>query len=48
MAASEWYRQNARKVASLIKEYVGIANEKNDDNGKFVVLKTPVRLNLVK
>ncbi len=39
---------DARKVASLIKEYVGIANEKNDDNGKFVVLQNPVRLNLVK
>ena len=39
---------DARKVASLIKEYVGVANEKNDDNGKFVVLRTPVRLNLVK
>jgi hypothetical protein len=39
---------DARKVASLIKEYVGIANEKNDENGKFVVLRNPVRLNLVK
>lgn len=39
---------DARKVAALIKEYVGIANEKNDDNGKFVVLQNPVRLNLVK
>ncbi len=39
---------DARKVASLIKEYVGVASEKNDDNGKFVVLRNPVRLNLVK
>ncbi len=39
---------DARKVASLIKEYVGVANEKTDDNGKFVVLQAPVRLNLVK
>jgi hypothetical protein len=39
---------DARKVASLIKEYVGISSEKNDDNGKFVVLRNPVRLNLVK
>ena len=39
---------DARKVASLIKEYVGIASEKNDENGKFVVLRNPVRLNLVK
>ena len=39
---------DARKVASLIKEYVGISSEKNDDNGKFIVLRNPVRLNLVK
>ena len=40
--------EDARKVASLIKEYVGIADEKANENGKFVVLRAPVRLNLVK
>ncbi len=40
--------EDARKVASLIKEYVGVADQKTNDNGKFVVLRAPVRLNLVK
>jgi len=40
--------EDARKVALLIKEYVGIADQKTNDNGKFVVLQAPVRLNLVK
>ncbi len=39
---------DARKVALLIKEYVGIADQKMNENGKFVVLRAPVRLNLVK
>jgi len=39
---------DARQVASLIKEQVGIAEERNSQNGKYVILKSPVRLNLVK
>jgi hypothetical protein len=40
--------EDARKVAALIKEYVGTADQKTNENGKFVVLRAPVRLNLVK
>ena len=39
---------DARKVASLIKDHVGIAEERTSENGKYVILKSPVRLNLVK
>ncbi len=39
---------DARKVADLIKEHVGIAEERTSENGKYVILKSPVRLNLVK
>jgi lipoprotein-anchoring transpeptidase ErfK/SrfK len=39
---------DAKKVASLIKQYVGEAEQKQSENGSFVVLKAPVRLNLVK
>ncbi len=41
---------DARKVANLIKEHVGIAERRDSDseNGSYVVLKSPVRLNLVK
>ncbi|MGO9568656.1 MAG: L,D-transpeptidase [Desulfomonilaceae bacterium] len=39
---------DARKVANLIKDHVGIAEERTSENGKYVILKSPVRLNLVK
>jgi lipoprotein-anchoring transpeptidase ErfK/SrfK len=39
---------DAKKVASLIKKYVGEAEQQQSENGSFVVLKAPVRLNLVK
>jgi hypothetical protein len=39
---------DAKKVASLIKEYIGAADRKESENGSFVILKSPVRLNLVK
>jgi len=35
-------------VANLIKEYVGAPETKESENGSFVVLRAPVRLNLVK
>ena len=40
--------QDAKKVATLIKEQIGTADRKGSENGSFVVLKSPVRLNLVK
>jgi hypothetical protein len=39
---------DARHVAALIREYVGAQRESESENGKFFVLKTPVRLHLVK
>jgi L,D-transpeptidase catalytic domain len=41
---------DARKVADLIKEYVGVAERRDNDseNGSYVILKSTVRLNLVK
>ncbi len=40
--------KDARQVANIIKGYVGTAERKEDQNGSFVVLRAPVRLNLVK
>ncbi|MGB9615757.1 MAG: L,D-transpeptidase [Desulfomonilaceae bacterium] len=39
---------DAKKVAELIKEQVGITDRRESENGSYVVLKRPVRLNLVK
>jgi hypothetical protein len=39
---------DARQVASLIKEHVGMAERRESENGTYVILKSPVRLNLVK
>jgi len=40
--------KDAREAADLIKEYVGVTDRKESENGTFVVLRAPVRLNLVK
>ncbi len=40
--------EDARKVANLIKERVGIAERRESEHGTSAVLKAPVRLNLVK
>jgi len=39
---------DVKKVAALIKNHVGASDRKESENGTFVVLKSPVRLNLVK
>ena len=39
---------DARQVANLIKEHVGVAERRESENGTYVILKSPVRLNLVK
>lgn len=39
---------DARKVATLIKEFVGEADRRESENGTFVILSAPVRLNLIK
>ncbi len=39
---------DARKVAALIKENVGQADRRESENGTFVILSAPVRLNLIK
>ena len=39
---------DARHVASLIKDYVGSADRRESENGTFVILNAPVRLNLIK
>jgi len=39
---------DAKKVAEIIKQYVGIASREESENGTFVVLKAPVRLNLIR
>jgi hypothetical protein len=40
--------KDAKKVGALIKEYVGIVDRMEAKNGTFVLLRSPVRLNLVK
>lgn len=40
--------KDAGAVATLIKEHVGISERKESENGTFVVLRSPVRLNLVR
>jgi hypothetical protein len=39
---------DARRVASLIKQYVGTSERKESDNGTYVILKAPVRLDMIK
>jgi len=39
---------DVKKVASLIKEYVGTAERRESENGTYAILKAPVRLNLIK
>jgi len=39
---------DVQKVAELIKENVGIAARQESENGTYVILKAPVRLNLIK
>jgi hypothetical protein len=39
---------DARNVAVLIKEHVGALDRREDENGTYVILRSPVRLNLVK
>lgn len=39
---------DAKKVAELIKEHLGTTERRESENGSYVVLKCPVRLNLVK
>lgn len=39
---------DAKKVASIIKDKVGVADRKESENGSYVILKYPVILNLVK
>jgi hypothetical protein len=39
---------DAKEVADRIKEHVGTVGEGSTENGKFVILKAPVRLNIVK
>ena len=40
--------EDARKVASIIKEYVGTVQRKESENGTYVVLRAPVRLTIVR
>ncbi len=40
--------EDAKKVAELIKQHVGTKDRRESENGSYVVLKSPVRLNLVK
>jgi len=39
---------DAKKVAALIKDHVGTIDRRESENGSFVILRSPVRLNLVK
>ncbi|MBI5569286.1 MAG: L,D-transpeptidase [Desulfomonile tiedjei] len=39
---------DVKKVAELIKDNVGIASRQESENGTYVILKAPVRLNLIK
>ncbi len=38
---------DARKVALMIKEYVGTVYRKESENGSYVILRAPVRLSIV-
>ena len=40
--------KDANQVAALMKEHVGTSQSSRSVNGKFVVLRSPVRLNLVR
>lgn len=40
--------EDAKKVSNLIKDQVGALDRRESENGPFVVLKAPVKLNLVK
>jgi hypothetical protein len=40
--------KDAREAADLIKEFVRVTDRKESENGTFVVLRAPVRLNLIK
>ncbi len=40
--------QDAQKVASVIKEHVGVTERRDSENGTYVVLRAPVRLNIVR
>lgn len=40
--------KHAAKIAELIKEQVGVAERKESETGRYVLLRSPVRLNLVK
>jgi hypothetical protein len=39
---------DVKKVAALIKEHVGVSDRRESENGTFVVLRAPVRLDLIK
>ena len=39
---------DAKKVAAIIEDKVGIAERKESENGSFAILNAPVRLNLIK
>jgi hypothetical protein len=39
---------DARRVAGLIKEYVGVTTRLNSENGSYVVLRAPVRLEIIR
>jgi hypothetical protein len=40
--------KDAKQVASIIKDVVGTADRRESENGTYVILNAPVRLNLVK
>lgn len=40
--------KDAKQMAALIKEHVGIIATSRSENGKFVVLRSTLRLNLLK
>lgn len=40
--------QDAQKVASFIKECVGTTERRDSENGTYVVLRAPVRLNIIR
>ncbi len=40
--------KDVKEVAGLIKTEVGTIDRKDSENGTYVVLKAPVRLNLIK
>jgi hypothetical protein len=39
---------DARKVADLVKRYVGVCDQGETENGTFVILCKPVRLTIVR